>query len=1179
MNLPRVRSPPNGSVTGAATAQPSPLINARKLILINPTNGSNSSQGINSYTYSYNFCLYSLNHTEAVPITPRVLDISFLPHSVTEQWLLVQSVDELSLILEEIIAIYSSLSSNMKEKAKADISKVIRQIIVNMACEALQVVINGLKLMELFAEEHAGTFLFIYIRFLNFTIKYLLIIAYLEAFLPEVATLFPKLLRYFEDSRVVLRHHVSRLAYSLAAHLPFHVMDKFIVFAVEQGRKTSQGRPEYSFKLAVIALMRCIQVRANYRTTSVTSESSGMEDPVSTFQATHTAQQLSLVRIAATAAACMTSSDVITELTKDISIDIVGAVYKLLYPSLCEDADVDTLPEMFLDLLVLDEDCTINIPMQKVITKRAKNTLFSSILSDVTIYPLIQHLLGLSEADNEAEAINTAAYGTFVSPTPSAATLIPDEVAILSPSTPPIKPKYNFTLTLNSNITASPDPVVPPVSTPAMSEKQEKENVSTEIDSLKELFIDNSSKVEETTASAEVPPHSPNSKGSTSLFIEKPITTPNTSLYSPLPFALVKSKPSFLEAVEESPRDKDVDIMPPINRRDHDVSNSRRNSKDNIVKRDKHKRNNDHNDTVSALNYTPSWGSNSITLTSSDRTLDSPWTPNMLGESDVEDTKVTLSVDRSKLKSIKKAGKKPGSRRAHSAEVSTNLHDAHAVNDRTPNTSDGVRSISIAASNIIGGSSMRNGSKFKNTGDEEDGASIVKKYNNFNSVPNYLEETEQISRKREAFMERVALQVIDKNYTTENPDNSHSQHSHSTKKSIKTSPRQEKPFREEKLVENDTLSSYINKNYNKNNVTASTNGDKIPQMKRRNVPKPIEVPRDEEGDVDDVNTDTFYSQSERVPSLDQRKRRDQGGVAMMNEINENSSLLSPDRGRSTSINHSYFDSGYKPASTPTASTSGEYKSGLKPDALEYLDASEIEPSTNPTKEFNKAMLGLDTQDWPEIFNTLNSIRRIALHHRSLITNSGSLHSIIVGVLRQVDNLRSAVAKNAILTINDLFLGLNTVMDSEVVTIVNSVVKRCGDSSNFLGEVAENAILQMIDSVSSLRALHGLISNCEHRNSSIRGKVVGFMLVLLMRKGVELRGSRELDTLRLKLSKLLGDSAPEARAGSRSIVKLILEQGLYTKSELEQYISIDQINKSLKEQTPLYTSDPRGAARY
>ncbi len=162
MNLPRVRSPPNNSVAGAATAQPSPLINARKLILINPTNGSNSSQGINSYTYSCTFRLYSLNHTAAVPITPRVLDISFLPHSVTEQWLLVQSVDELSLILEEIIAIYSSLSSNMKEKAKADISKVIRQIIVNMACEALQVVINGLKLMELFAEEHAGAFIFVF---------------------------------------------------------------------------------------------------------------------------------------------------------------------------------------------------------------------------------------------------------------------------------------------------------------------------------------------------------------------------------------------------------------------------------------------------------------------------------------------------------------------------------------------------------------------------------------------------------------------------------------------------------------------------------------------------------------------------------------------------------------------------------------------------------------------------------------------------------------------------------------------------------------------------------------------------------------------------------------------------------------------------------------------------------
>jgi len=156
MNPPRVRSPPTSSASSTTAIQPSPLIIARKLILINPSNGSNASQGTPSHTHSVVIRLNLLTHAKASPITPRVLDISFLPHSVTEQWLLVQSVDELSLILEEIIAIYSSLSPNMKAKAKADITKVIRQIIVNMACEALQVVINGLKLMELFTEEHAG---------------------------------------------------------------------------------------------------------------------------------------------------------------------------------------------------------------------------------------------------------------------------------------------------------------------------------------------------------------------------------------------------------------------------------------------------------------------------------------------------------------------------------------------------------------------------------------------------------------------------------------------------------------------------------------------------------------------------------------------------------------------------------------------------------------------------------------------------------------------------------------------------------------------------------------------------------------------------------------------------------------------------------------------------------------
>ena len=110
------------------------------------------------------------------------------------------------------------------------------------------------------------------------------------------------------------------------------------------------------------------------------------------------------------------------------------------------------------------------------------------------------------------------------------------------------------------------------------------------------------------------------------------------------------------------------------------------------------------------------------------------------------------------------------------------------------------------------------------------------------------------------------------------------------------------------------------------------------------------------------------------------------------------------------------------------------------DTITYLTSDEIFPSKNPSNELGQTLLGLETHGWPEIFHTLTSVRRIGLHHQNVMTSSGSLHTIVKGVLKHVDNLRSAVAKNALLAIADLFLGMKKDMDSEAGVIVTGLIK-------------------------------------------------------------------------------------------------------------------------------------------
>lgn len=65
---------------------------------------------------------------------------------------------------------------------------------------------------------------------------------------------------------------------------------------------------------------------------------------------------------------------------------------------------------------------------------------------------------------------------------------------------------------------------------------------------------------------------------------------------------------------------------------------------------------------------------------------------------------------------------------------------------------------------------------------------------------------------------------------------------------------------------------------------------------------------------------------------------------------------------------------------------------------------------------------------------------ISIHSSSTNAGGGGLHCIVLGVVKQVDNLRSAVAKNALLTLGDMFQGLGKAMDVEVSLALTCVLK-------------------------------------------------------------------------------------------------------------------------------------------
>jgi len=109
--------------------------------------------------------------------------------------------------------------------------------------------------------------------------------------------------------------------------------------------------------------------------------------------------------------------------------------------------------------------------------------------------------------------------------------------------------------------------------------------------------------------------------------------------------------------------------------------------------------------------------------------------------------------------------------------------------------------------------------------------------------------------------------------------------------------------------------------------------------------------------------------------------------------------------------------------------------------VEYLSTKDIKPVSNPISELTHVLTVLEMEtDWEKLFYSLNDTRSLALHHQHVVLSSGKLHALVVGIMKQIDNLRSAVAKNAILAMGDMFQGLGKAMEGEVPATIPVLVK-------------------------------------------------------------------------------------------------------------------------------------------
>ena len=219
---------------------------------------------------------------------------------------------------------------------------------------------------------------------------------------------------------------------------------------------------------------------------------------------------------------------------------------------------------------------------------------------------------------------------------------------------------------------------------------------------------------------------------------------------------------------------------------------------------------------------------------------------------------------------------------------------------------------------------------------------------------------------------------------------------------------------------------------------------------------------------------------------------------------------------------------------------------------EYLTSAQCKPLKNPPVELRRSMRDLSSPQWDKVFDALNVVRSLALHHHGSI--GPVLHSLVLSVNECSKNLRSSVAKNALLCLNDMIDGLGPQMDPELDTIVSQLLKRASESgTGFLGDEANRCLRSMCMSCSESKALSALLNCADNKKPQLRARAASHIEYCISQMGSRICGARDLDRVINRAVKFMGEGQQNTRHSGRKIMYSLHKVGAVTERQLRRLL--------------------------
>lgn len=188
---------------------------------------------------------------------------------------------------------------------------------------------------------------------------------------------------------------------------------------------------------------------------------------------------------------------------------------------------------------------------------------------------------------------------------------------------------------------------------------------------------------------------------------------------------------------------------------------------------------------------------------------------------------------------------------------------------------------------------------------------------------------------------------------------------------------------------------------------------------------------------------------------------------------------------------------YKKTSSKIASSSrrGDYTPNktidLKEAKGDYLTKEDLKPLRDPEKEMRLIMGDLKSSDWKVQFEATNKLRRLIEYHPDMITGNSApiIHSLVLDMIGMAENLRSSVAKNSLICINEFVQLMGRQIDSESDILLERLLKRAADTNAFISSEVQKCLNVVANNASPTKVLDKLSSYRESKSGSIKEAIV------------------------------------------------------------------------------------------